>query len=85
MNERIPEPTERERVVSRRLLLASRACSVLFVLIGAPLFLVEWWPRWAGYLAGALGLVSWLLYVRSMQELRPPGKDPFGGGRWHER
>ena len=74
-----PLPTSAQKAKSKR--LASHSLPASFVAIGSGgcLFFVLGWPDWLGYFSGGLGLISWLLFVRSKQELAAPGKGPFGG------
>jgi hypothetical protein len=75
-----PSPTNEQKAKPKRLANYSLVAGFVALGSGACLFFVPGWPEWLGYCSGVLGLISWLLFVRSKQELAPPGKGPFGGG-----
>lgn len=79
MNSWTPPPSEEQQAASRQSGRIAKVLALIGLVCGVGLFLVPGWPEWIGYVGGALGLVGWLFFVRSRQELAPPGKGPFGG------
>lgn len=74
-----PRPTARQLTASRRSSRIAFFFAFAAAIAGGGLFAIEGWPEWMGYLGGACGMVGWFFFVRSRQELGPPGDGPFGG------
>lgn len=72
-------PTPAQKAKSKRLANYSLLASFVAIGSGGCLFFVPGWPEWLGYFSGGLGLISWLLFLRSKQELAEPGNGPRGG------
>lgn len=79
MNTWTPPPTAAQRAASKRSIRFAHFFVLVAVLAGGGLFFVEGCPEWMGYLGGFSGIVGWLFFVRSRQDLASPGKGPFGG------
>jgi hypothetical protein len=74
-----PPPTDAQRAASKQSVRFSLFFVLIAVMAGGGLFFVEGWPEWMGYLGGFSGIVGWLFFVRSREDLAPPGNGPFGG------
>lgn len=78
MNSWTPPPNDEQRAASRRSRRIAKVLALCGLVCGGGLFLVPGWPEWLGYVGGAMGLIGWFYVVRSLKELGPPDKGPFG-------
>lgn len=78
MNSWTPRPNEEQHAASRRSRRVGKVLAWIGLICGGGLFLIPGWPEWLGYVGGSLGIVGWIFFVRSRQELAPPGKGLFG-------
>ncbi len=78
MNKWVPPPSKKQITASRKTRRISYYLGVFWLVGTLCIFFVDGWPEWLGYLSAAAGFTSWMLFVRSTQELHPPGNGPFG-------